>query len=123
MSSKDLFNTDKENVPNNILPIIDQPEPSTQPIEEKSKPDKKVKAKTSDYYVKKQQWADLKEENAKLRAQLEKPVVVKTEPVKAPEPVKTPEPVKAPEPVAPPKELSKIEDIIKTMRPTKGKFW
>ena len=118
MSSKDLFNTDKENVPNNILPIIGQPEPSTQPIQEKGKPPKKVKDKTSDYYVKKQQIADLIEENARLKAQLAKP-----EPVKTSEPVKAPEPVKIAEPVAPPKELSKIEDIIKTMRPTRGKFW
>jgi len=117
MSSKDLFNTDKENVPNNILPIIGQPEPSTQPIQEKSKPAKKVKDKTSDYYVKKQQIADLIEENARLKAQLAKPVF------KEPEPVKAPESVKIAEPVAPPKELSKIEDIIKTMRPTRGKFW
>lgn len=122
MSSKDLFNTDKENVQNNILPIIGQPEPSTQPIEEKSKPAKKVKDKTSDYYVKKQQMVDLKEENARLRAQLEKTVAVKQD-VKIVEPIVKTEPVKIAEPVAPPKELSKIEDIIKTMRPTRGKFW
>jgi hypothetical protein len=114
MSSKGLFNTDKENVPNNILPIIGQPEP----IQEKSKPAKKVKDKTSDYYVKKQQLTDLKEENARLKTLLEKTAIV--EPVKIAEPVKAPEPVKIVEPVKP---MSTIEEIVKTMRPTKGKFW
>jgi hypothetical protein len=64
--------------------------------------------------------SDLKEENAKLRALLEKPVIVAPAAIaKLPEPVVKAEPVKHVEPV-----VTTIEQIIsKTIRPTKGRFW
>ena len=122
MSSKDLFNTDKENIPNNILSILEQDTSSTA-IQEIPKPKQKGRPSKSDkppseYHVRKQMLADLKEENAKLRALLEKPVIVApTAIAKLPEPVVKTEPVKA-EPV-----VTTIEEIIKTIRPTKGRFW
>lgn len=121
MSSKDLFNTDKENIPNNILPIL---EPDT--IEDipkaRGRPSKtgKVGKPPSDYFVRKQALKDLTEENAKLRALLEKPVAIVAPAAiaKLPEPVVKAEPVKHVEP-----SVTTIEEIIKTIRPTKGRFW
>jgi hypothetical protein len=60
MSSKELFNTDKENIPNNILPIIEEavvPAPATAVVRvPKAMLDKKLKPKepkVTKYHLKK----------------------------------------------------------------------